>query len=84
MKNFLHTQLLTLLFSATVFMATAQVTAMQDSLLKGNQLYSAGKYAEAARTWEAIAAKGYESFELYYNLGNALYKTNNITYAILN
>lgn len=62
----------------------AQPAALQDSLTKGNQLYTAGKYAEAAKAYEAISAKGFESFELYYNLANALYKSNNITYAILN
>jgi tetratricopeptide (TPR) repeat protein len=62
----------------------AQPAALQDSLAKGNQLYTSGKYAEAAKTYEAIAAKGFDSFELYYNLGNALYKSNSITFAILN
>ena len=62
----------------------AQPAALQDSLTKGNQLYTSGKYTAAVNTYEAISAKGFESFELYYNLGNALYKSNNITYAILN
>jgi tetratricopeptide (TPR) repeat protein len=61
-----------------------QTAALRDSLAKGNQLYSSAKYASAVKTYEAVAAKGFESFELYYNLGNALYKSNNITYAILN
>ena len=62
----------------------AQPAALQDSLAKGNQHYTTGKYAAAVKTYEAIAGKGFESFELYYNLGNALYKSNNITFAILN
>ena len=75
--------LILLLFSG-VQAVMAQSTALQDSLTKGNQLYTSGKYADAVKAYEAVAAKGFESFELYYNLGNALYKTNNITYAILN
>lgn len=84
MRNFIHKYLLALLLFSSALMVCGQPAALQDSLAKGNQLYSAGKYAEAVRTYEEIAAKGYESFELYYNLGNALYKTGNITYTILN
>lgn len=84
MKNILLTYLLILLAGFTIQSVSAQPAALQDSLVKGNQLYTSGKYAEAAKTYDAIAAKGFESFELYYNLGNALYKSGNITYAILN
>lgn len=84
MKNFIPKYLLTLLFTGSLLVTWGQNAALQDSLARGNQLYSAGKYAEAANTYEGIASKGYESFELYYNLGNALYKTGNITFAILN
>lgn len=84
MKNITFKYLLILLFIAVVQTVGAQPAALQDSLAKGNKLYTSGKFAEAAKTYEAIAAKGFESFELYYNLGNALYKSNNITYAILN
>jgi tetratricopeptide (TPR) repeat protein len=84
MKNIIQKYLLILLLGGGLQSVSAQPVALQDSLAKGNQLYTAGKYAEAAKTYEAITAKGFESFELYYNLGNALYKSNNITYAILN
>lgn len=84
MKTFIQKYLLLLLFLCGVQFAVGQNAALQDSLVKGNQFYSSGKYAEAAKAYEGIAAKGYESFELYYNLGNALYKSGNITFAILN
>ena len=84
MKNFIQKYLLILLFFSGIQVVSGQTAALQDSLAKGNQLYTSGKYAEAAKTYEAIASKGFDSFELYYNLGNALYKTNNITFAILN
>jgi len=76
--------LLILVFLGSIQLTYGQAAALQDSLNKGNQLYTSGKYAAAAKTYEAIAAKGFESFELYYNLGNALYKSNSITFAILN
>ena len=84
MKNFIQKYLLILLFFSGIQAVSGQTAALQDSMVKGNQLYTSGKYAEAAKTYEAIASKGFDSFELYYNLGNALYKTNNITFAILN
>ncbi len=84
MRNFISKILLLLLFISSIQVVSGQTAALQDSLVKGNQLYTSGKYAEAAKTYEAIASKGFDSFELYYNLGNALYKTNNITFAILN
>jgi tetratricopeptide (TPR) repeat protein len=84
MRNILPKYLLLLLLFGSIQLLVAQPAALQDSLAKANQLYTNAKYADAAKTYEAIAAKGLESFELYYNLGNALYKSNNITYAILN
>ena len=66
----------------TVFSANSQET---DSLLvKANDLYTQGKYQEAADTYERIADLGYESPGLYYNLGNSYYKQNVIARAILN
>ena len=84
MRNFIPKYLILLLLFGSIQLLKAQPSALQDSLAKGNQLYTNAKFADAVKTYEAIAAQGYESFELYYNLGNALYKSNNITYAILN
>ena len=84
MRNFTLKYMLLLLLFGSTHLLKAQPAGLQDSIAKGNQLYTSGKYAKAANTYEAVAAKGFESFELYYNLGNALYKSNNITYAILN
>lgn len=56
-----------------------------DSLVKtGNNLYAKGKYYHAINVYEQIVDSGYEASELYFNLGNAYYKVNNITLAILN
>lgn len=84
MRSFIQKYIIILLFLSSLQVVNGQNAALQDSLARANQLYSSGKYAESAKAYEAIAAKGYESFELYYNLGNALYKSNNITFAILN
>jgi len=84
MNNFIRKYLLILLFFSSIQAAYSQSAALQDSIAKGNQYYTSAKFGEAAKTYEAVIAKGFESFELYYNLGNALYKSNNITFAILN
>lgn len=49
-----------------------------------NEEYRAGRYRDAVRSYEEVLANGYESAALYYNLGNAYYKTGNIPAAILN
>ena len=84
MRNFIPKCLLLLLLFGSIQLLKAQPAALQDTMAKGNQLYTSGKYADAVKSYEFVAGKGFESFELYYNLGNALYKSNNITFAILN
>lgn len=51
---------------------------------QANQAYQAGKFQEAAQKYETILQAGKISGELYYNLGNAYYKSGNIAKAILN
>jgi len=56
-----------------------------DSLIKtGNNLYAKGIYNLAINAYEQIVDSGYQASELFFNLGNAYYKSNNIPYAILN
>jgi tetratricopeptide (TPR) repeat protein len=51
---------------------------------KGNELYSAGDYAGAAGEYEKVISAGYESAELYYNLGNAYFREGQLGLAIAN
>jgi len=46
--------------------------------------YNATKYEQAIAIYESIVAQGYVSSELYFNLGNAYYKSNKFPYAIAN
>jgi tetratricopeptide (TPR) repeat protein len=50
---------------------------------EANQLYLQAKYPDAIARYEKILQSGYESGELYYNLGNAYYKSGKIQNAIL-
>ena len=56
-----------------------------DSLwMAGVEAYSAGQWAEALQDWSDVAATGLRSKELYYNLGNAYFKTGETAQAVLN
>jgi len=50
---------------------------------QGNDLYKAEKYSEAIEQYKAVLDQGFESPELYYNLGNAYFKEQEIGMAIL-
>lgn len=48
-----------------------------------NAAYSKGDFSKAIELYEGIVNKGLESSELYFNIGNAYFKSNNIALAIL-
>jgi len=55
-----------------------------DSLITtANNAYNQGLYDSALSTYDIVIADGIESGELYYNMGNAYYKNNDIASAIL-
>lgn len=63
------------------------VTDTPESVLtkqEADSLYDKGLYAEAADAYEAIIASNGVSADLYYNLGNAYYKLDEIARSILN
>ena len=49
---------------------------------QGNALYNDGKYQEAISKYQSILETDVHSAELYFNLGNAHYKLNNIAPSI--
>jgi tetratricopeptide (TPR) repeat protein len=50
---------------------------------QANQAYRSENYQRCVQIYQSILSQGYENSELYYNLGNAYYKMNNIPAAIL-
>jgi tetratricopeptide (TPR) repeat protein len=50
---------------------------------KANKAYSDGLYAEASELYKKVVTAGYESPELYFNLGNTCFKLNDFPGAIL-
>lgn len=50
---------------------------------KGNQQYAKAQYQQAAQSYQAILNDGYQSAIVYFNLGNAYYKLDDIPSALL-
>lgn len=53
-----------------------------DLLQKAETAYDAKKYKEAIASYEQLINDGFKSYELYFNLGNAYYKNNELGKAI--
>ncbi|WP_456408835.1 tetratricopeptide repeat protein [Caldithrix abyssi] len=56
----------------------AQTEDIQQLFRQGNALFSKGNYQQAIEVYQKIVDEGYESGELYYNLGNAYFKINQL------
>ncbi|MFQ5335568.1 MAG: tetratricopeptide repeat protein, partial [Flavobacteriales bacterium] len=80
MRRTIHTLLCLLIFSHPVD-ASPSVQQLFD---EGNELYRKGAYEEAYQRFDSITHLGYESADLYYNMGNVAYKLGNNPLAILN
>jgi len=67
-----------------VVMSFAEAWADADSIYHlANEAYQEGEYEKALTLYREITASGIESPGLYYNMGNAAFRSNNIGYAIL-
>lgn len=76
MKKIIYT-ILAILFTTTVF-------AQAELLQKANDAYTKQQYKQAIEDYNQILKTNLESPEVYFNLGNAYYKTGQYTLAILN
>ena len=59
-------------------------TAQEALFDEGNRLYQEGDFGGAAASYEAVLEGGFESAEVYYNLGNAHFRLGEIGRAVLN
>jgi tetratricopeptide (TPR) repeat protein len=80
MKHIKPFSILTILLVSVI---TTFASVEQVNLAKANKAYSAGSYTAAADLYQKIVDAGYVSPELYYNLGNASFKMNEYSRAIL-
>ena len=70
-----------------VFLLSGCVAFAQEASLQfgqANQFYRSADYRQAAQMYEQVIRNGFESPELYYNLGNSYFKQQNVPAAILN
>jgi tetratricopeptide (TPR) repeat protein len=60
-----------------------QVAAQQELIERGNQLYQESDFTGALEAYLAVLEAGFEGADLYYNLGNAYFKTGDLGSSIL-
>ena len=70
-----------LIFILSLFICS-QSFATEHMFQEGNKQYINNKFSIAISIYDSILAKGFESSELHYNLGNCYYKTKDWAYAI--
>jgi tetratricopeptide (TPR) repeat protein len=61
----------------------AQLTTLENLVEQANQAYSSADYQSAISQYESVLSSGYESAGLYFNLGNAYFKSDDIPSALL-
>lgn len=68
-----------------ILLLSLKLLAVSDAemVIKGNNAYKAGMFSQAVTCYQEVLKKGVSSAELYYNLGNACFKSNDIPSAIL-
>ena len=71
--------ILFLFLSLSVF-----ATDISNPFMEGNDHYVKGNYEAAIANYESILARGQQSAELYFNLGNSYYKLHKVAPAIYN
>ena len=73
-------------FVLTLFVMLGMGTLSAQAVTKDNAdtEYQKGNYQQAIRDYEDILKSAGVSADIYYNLGNAYYRTDNITKAVLN
>ena len=75
MKKFIYT---------IMFAALSLAVSAQTDKIAADSAYVKGDYKDAIEIYESLAANNGESADVYYNLGNAYYKSENIAKAVLN
>lgn len=76
-------QILNILVFLFLFLQSAFSANVDTLFTRANQEYANEMYTNAIDDYQLILQTGYESAELYFNLGNAFFKTNDIPSAIL-
>ncbi len=73
----------TLIFILLILTSSLFAQTPDELMLEGNKFYQTGQYENAVDAYHKILSQGYESEALYYNLGNAYFKSGKVGFAIL-
>jgi len=73
-----------ILFISILTAFSSLTMAQSDAVSQANNLYTKADYTSAAKQYETILSNQGVAPELYFNLGNAYYKSNEIGRSILN
>lgn len=65
-------------------MCSISLMAQESAFKEAEVAYKQENYNKAIELYEELLKNNGESYQIYYNLGNAYYKTNKIAPAILN
>ena len=63
---------------------TGQAQTPDELMARGNEAFKSGDFNGAVEAYSAVLDAGYESADLYYNIGNAYYRMDEYGQAILN
>ncbi len=72
------------LWALIITVLPARADSSESLFEQANRLYSEKEFKEAAQAYESILKNGYESANLYFNLGNSYFKLGELPSAILN
>lgn len=73
-----------LLILVALLWSVVGVSRAADPLAMADSAYNASNYTRTIQLYDSILASGQQSASLYYNLGNAYFKDNQIGRAVLN
>ena len=65
-----------------IFFSNVFSKDFDENFYKANNYYNNSKYLESINIYESILAEGWESSNLYYNLGNSYFRQNQIGQSI--
>ncbi len=80
MRNTLRLIAMVLLLGSAAIAATPEVV---DDFAAGNKFYEEKDFISAIRVYNSIISQGVESAPLYFNLGNAYFKSGDLGHAVL-
>tara|TARA_B100000524_G_scaffold348473_2_gene253253 strand:- start:759 stop:1544 length:786 start_codon:yes stop_codon:yes gene_type:complete len=69
--------------TASLSQSKYNLLTLKEKFDEANNLYNDSKYNKSIEIYNLILESGYESSELYFNLGNSYYKLNDLANSIL-